>query len=104
MVCTANVFEMKSCVQKHTRPTSLPVNDTHIELLPILNPLFGISDKLSPQIIQKVLKASGVDFSKLKCFKSHKVQCHTSSQDTKITLNKVKNGIFFSFFPTHLSV
>ena len=27
----------KGCVHEHTRPTTLPVDDTHIELLPISN-------------------------------------------------------------------
>ena len=59
----------KSCVCKHTGPITLPVNDTHIELQPILNLLPDISDQLLPQLIQKVLKASDVDFSKYECHK-----------------------------------
>ena len=39
----------KSCVCKYTRPTSLPVNNTHTEQEPISAPLPDISDKLSPQ-------------------------------------------------------
>ena len=54
----------RSCVCKYTRLTSLPVDNTHIELEPSSNPLPQSSDQLSPQIIQETLKASGVDFSK----------------------------------------
>ena len=68
----------KSCVCKHTRLTTLLVNDTHIELQPISNSMPDISDQLSPHIIQKVLNASGVDFSKYKCYKQCKAQCQTS--------------------------
>ena len=46
----------KSCVCKYIRPTSLPVNNTHIELELILDPLLDILDQLSPQIIQEILK------------------------------------------------
>ena len=42
----------------------MPGNNTHIELQPILNPMPDISDQLSQQIIQGILKASGVDLSK----------------------------------------
>ena len=66
-------WNKKSCVHKYIRPTSLPVNNTHIELQPILDPLPDISDQLSPHIIQDILRASGVDFSKFKCYKCHKV-------------------------------
>ena len=55
-----------------------PVNDTHIELQPILSQFSDISDQLSPQITQEVLKAIGVDISKLKCYKQCKALCHTS--------------------------
>ena len=74
----------KSCVSKHTRLTTLPVNDTHIELQPISNPLPDISDQLSPQIIQEVLKASGVDFSRFESYKQFKVQHQTLPQVTKL--------------------
>ena len=74
---------------------SIPVNDTHIELQPILNPLPDISEQLSSQIIQEVLKPSGVDFSKFKCYKHHKVQCHNYLRLTKITLNKITKCNFF---------
>ena len=77
----------KSCVCKYTRPTSLPVNNTHIELELILDPLPDISDQLSPQIIQETLKASGVDISKFKHYKQHKVKCHTATLATETTLN-----------------
>ena len=87
LVCTASVFEIESCVHEHIRPTSLPVNDTYIKLQSILNPLPNISDQLSPQIIQEVLKASGVDFSKFEHNKHCKVECNTSPQATNITLN-----------------
>ena len=76
-----------SCVCKYTRPTSLPVNDTHTELEQISDPLSDISDQLSPQIIQEILKASGVDFSKVEPYICHKTKHHTALQATKITLN-----------------
>ena len=56
----------------------MPANDAHIELQPILNPMPDISDQLSPKIIQEVLKASGVDFSKCKHYKQCKTLCQTS--------------------------
>ena len=69
-----------SCVLKHTRPTSLPVIDAHIELKPILYPLHDISNQLLPQIIQEILKASAVDFSKFECYKCCKAKCLTAPQ------------------------
>ena len=74
----------KSCSCKYTRPTTLPVNDTHSELQSILSPMPDISNQLSPQIIQEVLKASHVDFLKFKHYKQCKVQCQTSHQVTKL--------------------
>ena len=41
----------KSGVHKYTRPTSLPVDDAHIELEPISDLLPDILDQLSPQLI-----------------------------------------------------
>ena len=73
-----------SCVHKYTRPTSLQANNTHIELEPISAPLPDTSDQLSPQIIQDILKARGVDFSKSRCYKLHNVKCHTATKATKI--------------------
>ena len=85
MCCPANVFQNgKSCVCKYTRLVSLPVNNTHIELELISNPLPESSDKLSLQIIQEILKASGVDFSKFKCYKCHKAKFHAATQATKV--------------------
>ena len=78
---------MKSCVHKYTRLISLPVDNTHIELEPISNPLPKSSDQLSPQIIQESLKASGVDIFKLECYKHCKAKCYTVTQATK-NLNK----------------
>ena len=47
-------FQSKmSCVNKHTRPETLPTNNTHIELQPIMNPLPEISDQLPPQLVRK---------------------------------------------------
>ena len=59
----------KSCICKHARLTFLPVNEAHIELQQILDPLPDISDQVSPQILQYILKASGVDFSKFEHYK-----------------------------------
>ena len=39
-------------------------NDTHTELQTILNSMPDISDQLSLQIIQEILKACGIDISK----------------------------------------
>ena len=47
-----------NCVHKHTRQTYLPTNNTHIELQPIMNPMPEISDQLSPQPVQEILKSS----------------------------------------------
>ena len=58
-----------SCVHKHTRLITLSTNNTHIELQPITNSIPEISDQLSPQLFQEILKASGVDMSKFKCYK-----------------------------------
>ena len=66
----------KSCVCKYTRPTSLPVNNTHIELEPMSASLPDISDQLSPQSIQEILKVNRVDFSKFECYKCCKTKCH----------------------------
>ena len=52
-----------SCVCKHTRPNTLPNNDTHIELQPITNPMPEISDQLSLQTVKEILKATGIDMS-----------------------------------------
>ena len=71
-------LKKKSCVLKYTRPVSLPVNNTHIELEPISNLLPESSDQPPPQIIQEILKAS-VDFSKFKCYKHDKAKCHTAT-------------------------
>ena len=79
----------KSCVCKWTRPTSLPVNNTYIELEPISAPLPNISDQQSPQLIQEILKASGVDFSKFKFFKCCKAKCHTTPLATNINHNSL---------------
>ena len=51
-------------MHKHTRPNTLPNNDTHIDLQLIMNPLSEISDQLSPQLVQEMIKASSVDMSK----------------------------------------
>ena len=74
----------------------MPVNDTHIELQPILNPIPDISDQLSPEISQDVLKASGVDISKFKHHKQYKALCQTSCQATK--LHYIKISFFSSFY------
>ena len=82
MHCIANDFEMiKSCVHKDTGPVSLPINNTHTELEPISNLLPDPSDQLSPQVIQEILKACGVDFSKFQCCKG---KCNTTTQATKV--------------------
>ena len=74
----------KSCVCKHTRVTSLLVNDPYTELQQILDPLPNISDQLLPQIFQEILKASGVGFSKFECYKHHKAKCHTCPRLLKL--------------------
>ena len=84
MVCTANVIEIKSCVCKHTRLTTVPGNDTHTEIQPISNSMPDISDQLSLQIVQEVLKTSGVDISKFKLYKLCKALLQTSAQPTKL--------------------
>ena len=53
-----------SCVHKHTRPTTLPNNDSHIELQPITNPPHEIQINYHHNLM-KMLKASGLDMSKL---------------------------------------
>ena len=74
----------KTRVHKYTRPTSLAVNNTHIELESISISLPDISNQLSPQLIWEILRASGVDFSKLECYKCHKAKCHSATQATKM--------------------
>ena len=74
----------KSCAHKNTRPTSLQANNSHIELESISAPLPNTSTQLSRQIIQEILKASGVDFSKFECYICCKAKCHTTTQGTKI--------------------
>ena len=58
-----------SCVCKYTRPNTLPNNYTHIKLQPITKPIPEISDQLSPQLVQEILKASSVDMSKFEHYK-----------------------------------
>ena len=57
-------------------------------IIPTLNknllPLPDTSNQLSPQIIQEIWKAIGVDFSKFECYKHCKVKCHIATQATKI--------------------
>ena len=74
----------KSCVCKHTRPVSLPINNTHIEFEPISNLLPDPSEQLSPQVIQKILKATCVDVSKFHLYKCCKAKYHTSTQATQV--------------------
>ena len=74
----------KSSVCKHTRPATMPVNVTHIELQPISNPMVTFQTKLSPQIIQEVLKASGVDISNFEQYNWHKVLHQSSAQATEL--------------------
>ena len=62
----------------------LPVNNTHIELDPISNLLPDSSDTLSSDVIQEILKASGVDFSKFQHYKHHKSKHHTPTHDTRV--------------------
>ena len=62
-----------SCVHKHTRHSTLPNNDKHNELQPIINHMPEISDQLSPQLVQEILKASGVDMSKFEHYKNPKL-------------------------------
>ena len=73
-----------SCVCVHTRPVSLPVCNAHIESDPISNLLPEPSEQLSPQIIQEILKPSGVHFSKFQCYKCCKAKHQTASQTTKV--------------------
>ena len=62
-LCCKCFWNKMSCVHKHSRPGTLPNNDTCIELQPITNPVPEISDQLS--LVQEILKASGVDMSNL---------------------------------------
>ena len=73
----------------------MPVNDTHIELQLISNPMPDISDQLSPQIIQEVPKANGVDILKLEHYKQCKAHYQTSPQATKLHYFKI------SLFPSN---
>ena len=84
MLCYKCFQNGNSCVCEHTRPVSLPINNTNIELDPISNLLPDPSEQLSPQIIQEILKASGVDVSKFQCYKHHKTKCQTAMQVTKV--------------------
>ena len=51
---------------------------------PISTPCPESSDQLSPQIIQEILKASGVDFLKFEHYKCYKAKHHKVTQATKI--------------------
>ena len=57
--------EYNGLCNKDTRPTTLPNNNAGIELQPITNPIPECSDKLPPQLVKEILKASGVEMSKL---------------------------------------
>ena len=94
--CTANVFKIERVVYANTRLTTLLVNDTCIELQPILSPMLDIPDQLSPQIIQEVLKASGVDFSKFEHYKQSKANLR---QHLRLLNCTNLNKFFFSFPP-----
>ena len=61
-----------SCVYKHIRPTTLPTNDTHIELQHIMNPMPEISDQLSPQLVHEILKTSDINISKFEHYSNIK--------------------------------
>ena len=63
---------------------SMPTNDTHIELQPISNSMPDILEQLSPQIVQEILKASGVDISKFEHYKQCKPLHQLSAQTTKL--------------------
>ena len=63
---------------------TMPANDTHIEFQPISNSIPDISDQLSPQIVQEILKASDVDISKFELNKQCKALCLTSARATKL--------------------
>ena len=73
-----------SCVHMHTRPNTLPNNNTSIEYQPITNPIPEISKQLSPQHVQEILKASGVDMSKFEHHKKFKALCQTSTQSNEL--------------------
>ena len=53
----------------------MPANDTYIELQPILNSMPDISDQLSAQIVQKILKASSVNVSKFEYYHLSILNC-----------------------------
>ena len=81
-------------VHKHTRPTTLPNKDPYIELKPITNPTPETSDQLSQQLVQEILKASGVDMSK---FKHHKDAKHyIRHQLSLLSYHKSKNNFWKS--------
>ena len=83
--CTANVFRIKWVVYISMLDQTPPNNDTHIELQPITNPMPEISDQLSPQLVQEILKASGVDMSKFEHYKKCKALHQTSAQCTELS-------------------
>ena len=74
-----------SHVHKHTRLTTLPTNDTHIELQPIMNCMPEISDQPSSQVVQEILKANNADISKFKHYKQCKALHQTSAQATELS-------------------
>ena len=73
------------CVCKHTNQATLPNNDAHIELRPITNPISEISDQLSAQLFQEILKASGVDMSKEQHYKKCRALHQTSTQSNELS-------------------
>ena len=79
------VFKMERVVYVNTLdqpPYHLIIPTLNLE--PISDPLSDISDQLSPQIIQEILKASGVDLFKFEFYKHCKAKCHAATQATKI--------------------
>ena len=83
-----------SCVPKHHRLTTLPTNDTHVELQPIMNSIPDISDQLSPQPVHKIFKVSGVDLSKFEHYKQCKTLHQTTGHATELSI-VYKHFIFF---------
>ena len=86
LVCTANVLDMKRVVYVNTL-YHIPYK-LIIKLKPISPPAPDTSDHISTQIIQEILKTSGVNFSKFEHYKFHKIQYILPHIYMEVTLPK----------------
>ena len=63
----------------------MPSTEKHIEMQPIVNSMPDISDQLSPQIVQEILKARGVNNQNSNIISDTKQYVQTLAQATKLS-------------------